>query len=112
MGPTRHWCGAPGHLAPCTGACDLAEAALTEPLCVAYNALVVKSRIRPGDIVEVLGPGPIGLMATRWPASRRVQIVLAGRDRRRPGAWIRADTGRHARGGSDSRRCGVARAAT
>ena len=44
---------------------DLAEAALTEPLCVAYNALVVKSRIRPGDVVVVLGPGPIGLMATQ-----------------------------------------------
>jgi len=44
---------------------ELAEAALTEPLCVAYNALVVKSRIRPGDTVVVLGPGPIGLMATQ-----------------------------------------------
>ncbi len=39
------------------------RAALTEPCCVAYNAVAVKSRIRPGDVVVVLGPGPIGLLA-------------------------------------------------
>lgn len=37
-------------------------AALTEPCCVAYNAVVVRSRIQPGDTVLVLGPGPIGLL--------------------------------------------------
>jgi L-iditol 2-dehydrogenase len=39
------------------------RAALTEPCCVGYNAVAVKSRIKPGDIVVVLGPGPIGLLA-------------------------------------------------
>ena len=38
------------------------RAALTEPCCVAYNAVAVKSRIRPGDTVVILGPGPIGLL--------------------------------------------------
>jgi L-iditol 2-dehydrogenase len=38
------------------------RAALTEPCCVGYNAVAVKSHIRPGDIVLVLGPGPIGLL--------------------------------------------------
>ena len=38
------------------------KAALTEPCCVAYNAACVNSRIRPGDSVAVLGPGPIGLL--------------------------------------------------
>lgn len=38
------------------------RAALTEPCCVGYNAVVVKSHVRPGDIVVVLGPGPIGLL--------------------------------------------------
>ncbi len=47
------------------GNVDLGDAALTEPLCVAYNALVVKSRIRPADVVVVLGPGPIGLMSVQ-----------------------------------------------
>src|SRR5436190_9557757 len=42
---------------------DFGRAALTEPCCVAYNAVAVKSRVRPGDLVVVLGPGPIGLLA-------------------------------------------------
>jgi len=37
-------------------------AALTEPCCVAYNAVCVNSRMRPGDTVAVIGPGPIGLL--------------------------------------------------
>lgn len=36
--------------------------ALTEPLCVAYNAVVEKTRVRPGDAVAVIGPGPIGIL--------------------------------------------------
>jgi len=38
------------------------RAALSEPCCVAYNAVAVKSSIRPGDTVLVIGPGPIGLL--------------------------------------------------
>jgi L-iditol 2-dehydrogenase len=58
---------------------DLPEAALTEPLCVAYNALVVKSCICPGDTVVVLGPGPIGLMAVQVArVCGASNIVLAG----------------------------------
>jgi len=38
------------------------RAALTEPCCVAYNCVSVKSKIIPGDMVVVLGPGPIGLL--------------------------------------------------
>lgn len=40
----------------------LEHAALTEPCSVAYNAVCVNSRVRPGDTVAVLGPGPIGLL--------------------------------------------------
>lgn len=40
-----------------------AQAALTEPGCVAYNALVEKTTMRPGDLVVIQGPGPIGIMA-------------------------------------------------
>lgn len=39
------------------------QAALTEPCCVAYNAVVHNARVRPGDRVVVLGPGPIGILA-------------------------------------------------
>ncbi len=38
------------------------KAALTEPCCVAYNAVCVNSHIRPGESVAVIGPGPIGLL--------------------------------------------------
>jgi alcohol dehydrogenase/L-iditol 2-dehydrogenase len=40
----------------------LEEAALTEPCCVAYNAVCVNSQLRPGDTIAVIGPGPIGLL--------------------------------------------------
>jgi alcohol dehydrogenase/L-iditol 2-dehydrogenase len=44
---------------------SLEEAALTEPFAVAYNALVVKSKINPGELVAVLGPGPVGLFCVQ-----------------------------------------------
>ena len=37
-------------------------AALTEPCCVAFNAMVERATIKLGDSVLVLGPGPIGLL--------------------------------------------------
>jgi L-iditol 2-dehydrogenase len=40
----------------------LDKAALTEPCSVAYNAVCVNSRVRPGDTIAVIGPGPIGLL--------------------------------------------------
>jgi len=48
-------------------------ACLAEPHAVAYNAMCVNSAIRPGDLVVVLGPGPIGLLCARMAA-------LAGAD--------------------------------
>ncbi len=50
------------------------EAAVTEPACVAYNALVEKTTIRPGDLVVILGPGPIGLLCLEM-----AQLAGAGR---------------------------------
>ena len=56
-------------------------AALTEPLCVAYNALVVKSRVIPGEPVVVLGPGPIGLFALQIARlSGAGPIIITGAD--------------------------------
>jgi alcohol dehydrogenase/L-iditol 2-dehydrogenase len=39
------------------------QAALTEPCCVAFNAVAQNARIRPGDRIVVLGPGPIGILS-------------------------------------------------
>ncbi len=38
------------------------KAALIEPCSVAYNATCVKTSIRSGDSVLILGPGPVGLL--------------------------------------------------
>jgi L-iditol 2-dehydrogenase len=38
------------------------RAALTEPCCVAYNAVCVNSHVRPGESIAIIGPGPIGLL--------------------------------------------------
>lgn len=55
------------------------HAALTEPACVTYNALTVKSRIRPGEPVVVIGPGPIGLFAVQMAkAAGAGQLFLVG----------------------------------
>jgi alcohol dehydrogenase/L-iditol 2-dehydrogenase len=40
---------------------DFKLGALTEPLCVGYNAIVNKCKINPGDDVLIIGPGPIGI---------------------------------------------------
>lgn len=48
------------HHIPSTLATEVA--ALTEPCCVAYNAVCVNSRVKPGSAVAVIGPGPIGLL--------------------------------------------------
>lgn len=41
------------------------HAALTEPGCVAYQALSVLSDIAPGTPVVIIGPGPIGLFSVQ-----------------------------------------------
>jgi len=46
------------------------HAALAEPICVAYNALVESSSLRPGDTVVIQGPGPIGIMALQIARAR------------------------------------------
>jgi alcohol dehydrogenase/L-iditol 2-dehydrogenase len=68
-------------------------AAMTEPCCVAYQATVVNARVRPGDVVIVIGPGPIGLLcATMARLSGAGHVVLAGmpRDKGRMATGLRA----------------------
>jgi alcohol dehydrogenase/L-iditol 2-dehydrogenase len=57
----------------------LESAALTEPCCVAYNAVCAHSRVRPGDTVAVIGPGPIGLLcATMAKLSGAGHLIVIG----------------------------------
>ncbi|MCQ6563107.1 zinc-binding dehydrogenase [Paenibacillus mendelii] len=62
------------------------KAAMTEPTCVAYNAVAHHSRIRPGDYVVVFGPGPIGLMCVQMAklfSPGKLTIVGTSKDKNR-----------------------------
>jgi len=60
---------------------SLREASLTEPLCVAYKAIIDGSPVRPGDIVVVIGPGPIGVLCAKMvQISGASQIIAVGTD--------------------------------
>lgn len=52
------------------------NAALTEPICVVNNALVEKSKIKPGDIVVIQGSGAIGLLALQLLKLIGVSIII------------------------------------
>src|SRR5581483_11797905 len=55
------------------------KAALTEPCSVAYNAVCVNGRVRPGDRVLVIGPGPIGLLCAKMAKlSGAGEVIVAG----------------------------------
>lgn len=62
---------------------SMEHAALTEPCCVAYNAVINNSRIRPGDRVVVLGPGPIGILCAAMARIAGAQVALVGLERDR-----------------------------
>lgn len=62
----------------------LTEAALTEPVCVAWNALVERARVRPGDLTVIQGPGTIGIMTLLVAKLQGAgPIVMVGTDRDR-----------------------------
>ena len=57
---------------------ELELAALTEPCCVAYNAVINNSRIRPGDRVVVLGPGTIGILCAAVARLAGAEVAMVG----------------------------------
>jgi len=54
------------------------QACLTEPCCVAYNAVVRNARIEPGDRVVVLGPGTIGILCAAMARLCGAEVALVG----------------------------------
>jgi len=56
---------------------NLKEAALTEPFCVAYSALVKNTNIRSGDMVVVIGPGPIGILCIKVASMMGATDIIA-----------------------------------
>ncbi len=54
------------------------HACLTEPCCVAYNAVVGNSQIKPGDRVVVLGPGTIGVLCAAMARLCGAEVAIVG----------------------------------
>lgn len=59
------------------------RAALTEPCCVAYNAVVNNADVRPGDRVVVIGPGPIGILCGVMASLQGADVAIVGLERDR-----------------------------
>src|SRR6185437_12280183 len=59
------------------------KAALTEPCCVANNAVVKNGSIEPGDRVVVFGPGPIGLLCAAMARLQGAEVAVVGLERDR-----------------------------
>ncbi|UFT99599.1 zinc-binding dehydrogenase [Radiobacillus kanasensis] len=58
---------------------DYQSAAMTEPLACTYHA-AEKTSINKGDVVVVLGPGPIGLLMAQVAKSRGAKVIITGLD--------------------------------
>lgn len=54
------------------------HAALTEPCCVAYNAVINNGRVKPGHRVLVIGPGPIGIYSALMAKFAGAEVAIAG----------------------------------
>ena len=54
------------------------QACLTEPCCVAFNAVVENSRLKPGDRVVVLGPGTIGILCAAMARLCGAEVAIVG----------------------------------
>lgn len=56
---------------------DFQSASMTEPLACTHHA-VEKTEIHEGDVVVVIGPGPIGLLTAQVAKSRGAKVVITG----------------------------------
>jgi len=52
--------------------------ALCEPLACCVNGVLEKTRIQPGDLVVIAGPGPIGLLSLQIAKSQGASVILCG----------------------------------
>ncbi len=64
------------HRIPETLSFDIA--CMTEPCCVAYNAVVINADINPGDRVIVIGPGTIGILCAIMAKLRGAEVAVVG----------------------------------
>ena len=77
------WC-PPGSSIGCRTSCPDEVAVLAEPMAVTVTALR-RGHLAAGDMVLIVGPGPVGLLAALAArASAAAEVVVAGSERRRP----------------------------
>lgn len=57
------------------------QACLTEPCCVAFNAVVENTRLIPGDRVIVIGPGTIGILCAAIAKLCGAEVAILGEER-------------------------------
>ncbi len=67
------------NLLPIPDGVTFRQAALTEPLACAVHG-IERSKIGPGDIVCIIGHGPIGLMMTRLSKLKGAKVIVVGRN--------------------------------
>jgi L-iditol 2-dehydrogenase len=54
------------------------QAAVVEPTAIAAQAMLDRGRVLPGDLVVVLGPGPVGLLCAQIAKSCGARVVITG----------------------------------
>lgn len=59
---------------------SMEEAAMSEPFAAAVHAVVEVTTARPGDVVLISGPGPIGLLCLKLLAAEGIKTIVAGID--------------------------------
>ncbi len=69
------------------------HACLTEPCCVAYNAVAENVRIKPGDRVVVIGPGTIGILSAAMAQLCGAEVAMLGLDKDRSRLEVAASYG-------------------
>lgn len=62
----------------------LEAASLTEPLACCTHAVMEKTSVKPGDVVLVIGPGPIGLLLSQVAKANGAKVILTGITRDTP----------------------------
>ena len=83
-GAMTHFVRVPGRcLHPIPDHLPFEKAALTEPCCVAYNAVVNNGDVKPGSRIVVLGPGPIGILCAAMARLGGADVAVVGLERDR-----------------------------
>lgn len=67
-----------GNVHPMPNNLSFEEAALSEPLAVSAYAVCELTQVTAGDLVLVLGPGPIGLLVAQCAAAEGGRVIVGG----------------------------------